>query len=302
MALREYIAGQWVPVGAGFAAAPPLVPTGISQVTSYTGSTLFIQAVPAFYSGADPALSVPYTFWQTSSDGGSTWIGYDSTSGTTFPGPVLQSSLSAPAAGAAAPVVRFRVRTENASGTPSAWYTQTADTVYAAPPTSAISVTESVGSGADVTLTTTYATIPNLSVSVAAGQAVNVDGLVELTADAGTGLDDLYVQLYDTVAAAPIANSERHISFLPAGKRGLVTVEKYVPGIAGGRTLVLQARNGTAARGERLFGQKPFAGAGSHQRHLRRQWQHHCQAAGRHPAEDQWEQPADQFSVRCPNK
>ncbi len=242
--------------GAGFAAAPPLVPTGVSQVVSYNGTTLNIQAVPAFYSGTDPAPSVPYVFWQSSTDGKAnsdstkTWMGYDGTSSTTFPGPVLQSSLSAPAAEAAAPVVRFRVRTENASGAQSAWYTQTADTVYTAPPAgSGLSITEAVGSGADVTLTTTYATIPNLSVPVAAGQAVDVDGLVELTADAATGLDDLYVQLYDTASGAAIANSERHISYLPAGKRGLVTVEKFVSGIAGGRTLVLQAKNGTAARG-----------------------------------------------------
>lgn len=115
--------------------------------------------------------------------------------------------------------------------------------------TSGLTVSESIGAGADIALTTTYATVPNITISVPANQAVDVDGLAELTADGTTGLDDFYVQLYDTVAGAAILNSERHISYLPAGKRGLVTLEKFVPGLSAGRTLVLQAKNSTAARG-----------------------------------------------------
>ena len=136
----------------GFAAAAPLTPTGISQILSYNGSLMNIEAVPAFYSGADPAPSVPYTFWQISTDGkdnsdsAKAWTGYDGTSGTTYPGPILQRSLTSGA-------VRLRVRTENASGAQSAWYTQTADTVYAAPASSGGAVTSVAGRTGDVTLT-----------------------------------------------------------------------------------------------------------------------------------------------------
>ena len=112
-----------------------------------------------------------------------------------------------------------------------------------------LSLTESIGNGADLALTTAYQTVPTISVNAAANAAVDADALVEIVADASTGGDDLFLQLYDTVAAAPIPYSERHVSHIAAGKRGQIALSKYVAGVAGGRTLVLQAKNATAARG-----------------------------------------------------
>lgn len=114
---------------------------------------------------------------------------------------------------------------------------------------SSLTLTECLGNGADLALSAAYQTVPTISVSVGANAAVDADALVEIVADAATGYDDLYVQLYDTIAAAPVPYSERHVSHIPAGKRGQIALSKYVAGLAAGRTLVLQAKNGTAARG-----------------------------------------------------
>lgn len=114
---------------------------------------------------------------------------------------------------------------------------------------SGITITQSIGNGADLALTTAYQAVPTISVSVGANLAVDIDALVEIVADGTTGNDDLYLQLFDTIAAAAIPYSERHISNIPAAKRGQILLANYVAGIAAGRTLVLQAKNTTAARG-----------------------------------------------------
>ncbi len=112
-----------------------------------------------------------------------------------------------------------------------------------------LSLTESLGSGSDLSLTAVYQSVPGISISVGANAAVDADALVEIVADAANGGDDLYLQLFDTIAGAAIPYSERHVSTIPAGKRGQIALSKYVAGAAAGRTLVLQARNAAAARG-----------------------------------------------------
>lgn len=167
------------PGGGGFTPAAPVTPTGISQIINYTSGQMFVEAVPAFY-GPDPAASVQSIQWQTSTDGGQTWQGNGGTAATTYPGPVLQSALSAG-------TLRLRVRTENAAGAFSGWYSQSADTAYAAPPADV--------SAEVVAARTEPATAPVTAGQTYSGLKARLDGLLtrlaaiySRTITAGVGL------------------------------------------------------------------------------------------------------------------
>jgi len=199
----------------GFTPAAPVTPTGISQIPTYVGSVLYLEAVPAF-SGVDPSPSAPFPHWRKSTDGGASWFGNDGTAATTYPGHVMQHSLTAG-------TIRFQVRTENALGVPSGWYTQGADTVYAAPPAVVKTVAGRTG---DVTLaaadisglgTAAVANLPTAGSNAAAAQVVRGDDTRLGTGGGGGGaiiIPSSFAQVLSVAAGYQIAPSSG--LFLPA--------------------------------------------------------------------------------------
>ena len=123
--------------GATFA-APPAASGIVTIPLGYTGATQNLSYAAQWY-GGDPGLSASWVQWQRSTDGGMTWTGPDGTSATVFPGEVFFTALSA------GQIVRPRVRATNPSGAVSAWYSQSADTAYSAPPAAATGPTGATG-------------------------------------------------------------------------------------------------------------------------------------------------------------
>ena len=112
-----------------------------------------------------------------------------------------------------------------------------------------IMASEDAGAGADAALTTAYSNVPGLSLAVAPHVSVNVLACVTFNADGAAGGDALYCQIYDTVAGSAIAGSERHMNGLDAGQSGFAVLMKIIPASSAGRTLVVQVKNATSARG-----------------------------------------------------
>lgn len=110
---------------------------------------------------------------------------------------------------------------------------------------------QSIGSGSDYTLTGSYAEAAfgsGVVLSLPSAGTYEVSGIVTVDEDGANANDSISVKLYNTTDAADLTGSEKTISYLPAAKRGQVSLKSIIT-ITAAKTIKLYAKNGTAARG-----------------------------------------------------
>lgn len=110
---------------------------------------------------------------------------------------------------------------------------------------------QSIGSGSDYSLTTSYAEAVfggGVALPLPSAGTYEVGGIVTVDEDGGNANDSISAKLYNTTDAADLTGSEKTISYLPAAKRGQLNLKSIVT-VTAAKTLKLYAKNATAARG-----------------------------------------------------